>query len=141
MPGIQNPMSAHEGTVVIKPIQANFYKNDQLVGKMDPYCKFYIGDGSVAKTEVCKDGSLHPYWDDILALKKKGDEQFLHCLIKNKNLLGGNKDMGLCKIELKTLDASQETTQWYNVFAGNLAVAKLLLSISFKPTDEAPQKI
>ena len=60
------------GNLVIKPINATLTRDTELLGKMDPYCVFILGDKKF-KTKVKDEAGKNPNWV-ILKMIKAGEE-------------------------------------------------------------------
>jgi len=129
--------------LVIRPIQANLTIDDNLIGKMDAYCKFKCGHHK-AKSEVCKDAGKYPFWNTVLTLATK-DELYAECHVKNKKL-GGlyGRTIATCKIPLRevgpVIGSEGHITQWFEVHQNMKPVGRILLDISYDTVDQVPLK-
>jgi Ca2+-dependent lipid-binding protein len=60
-------------SIDISPFEADIVRDVSSIGKMDPYCKVYIG--SVMKTMMPHtDGSRHPRWNESVHFGLQGEE-------------------------------------------------------------------
>ena len=66
-----------KGTLTIKLKEANLTRDTELVGKMDPFAIFIIGDLK-AKSATIKSGGKNPKWKDQVFEFKVGTQDVIN---------------------------------------------------------------
>jgi Ca2+-dependent lipid-binding protein len=118
-------------TVTFRPIEGKFYEDKDLIGKMDPYCKFKIG-WSTGKSSVAKSQGVHPVWSgDAVTLKRKHGKEFAKIKIKDKDTLSLNDKIGEVKINLNDLAAKGRLSQWFPVEKRGKMTGEILCEIDY----------
>lgn len=123
------------GTLTFKPLSAKLKRNTEFLGTMDPYCRIFLGKQKV-QSQVCKNGGKHPHWEDTLVLKR-GNEQFCHVELKEKDWLLPDDLIGACDVNLSEVENQKRVLKWYPVSYNSKNIGQLLLEIEYKP-DQAP---
>ena len=118
------------GTFVFKPIEANLKDENQLFTKLDPYCKFILGDNKV-KSQISKQGGAHPHWNDALVLTRD-KEDCCEIQIKNKGGMLG-KDVGAIKVSLAEVEKEGKVSKWYDIMSKDKVTGQLLLEVDYNP--------
>ena len=72
------------GSYTFRPVEARLTHNTELIGKMNPYCAFQLGD-FIAKSAICKKGGKNPHWDDIVTIPAP---------LKHNSLLNIHRSLG-----------------------------------------------
>ena len=57
--------------LTIRPIEGNFAKDKDLIGKMDPFCEILIGE-KMERTKTHDGGGKTPNWNDKLEFELDG---------------------------------------------------------------------
>jgi len=121
------------GTVTFRPIEGRFMKDKDIIGKMDPYCKFKIGWRS-GKSSVAKGQGLNAIWaGDAITLKVKNHE-FAKLKVKDKDRLRPDDRIGSAEIPLAQLIQQGTTKQWISITKGNQVTGEVLIEMTFSPT-------
>jgi len=102
-----------KGSITFRPIEARFNHDKDLLGKMDPYCKFKIGFHR-GKTAVAKGQGVTPTWNDSVVVKHKTQE-FAKLKVKDHDKLRHDDTIGIAKIPLDQVLASGVVDQWVPV--------------------------
>jgi len=89
--------------LVVKPKEADFSKDVQTFGTMDPYTEIVVGK-VVKKTKVHDSGGKTPKWNDELEfnfnLQKLGEEMQIKCF--NTSTFGAGDMFASTKFNLRT---------------------------------------
>ena len=119
------------GTVIFKPLHANFKHDLNFIGKMNPYCKVQIGDKKT-RGAVCKSGGKHPSWDDSIVVERNNE---LSCEIKirDKNTLTPDSKIGVAKVDLNAVAALGRVMKWYDIINKDRIEGQILVEISYIP--------
>jgi len=104
---------AKKGSITFRPIEARFNHDKDLLGKMDPYCKFKIGFHR-GKSAVAKGQGVTPVWNDAVTVKHKNQE-FAKLKVKDHDKLRHDDTIGIAKIPLDQVLASGTVDQWVPV--------------------------
>jgi len=113
------------GTITFKPIEATLTGKDQdLVGKMDPYCLFHVGHHKF-KSQVCKSGGNHPVWNDEITIDM-GSQPMCTVEIKDKDMFIDDK-LGTFEVDLREIESQGRVRKWYPIFHKNQATGEILL--------------
>ena len=138
MSGHQNVLNHHKigntgvGTITFRPIEGRFVKDKDIVGKMDPYCKFKIGWRS-GKSSVAKSEGTHPTWvGDAITLKVKNQE-FAKLKIKDKDRLRLDDRLGSAQIPLAQVIQQGAVSQWIPVSKNGVATGEVHVEMVFTP--------
>ena len=118
------------GTLKIKPIQANLIHDTAVFSKMDPYCKFSVGNQK-AKSEVCKDGGTHPIWKKSIEIPLNIDQSKCLVEIRDENLLK-DQNIGSCEIDISEVKNIGQVTKWYSLEFDNRKAGDILLELSYQ---------
>jgi len=120
------------GTVNFRPIEARFNQDKDVIGKMDPYCKFKIGFHS-GKSTVAKSEGTHPTWGDVVPVKYKG-QQWAKIKVKDKDTLRPDSRLGSVKIPLDQVVTGVPNTQWYPLEKrGGKVTGEIQVEITYTP--------
>ncbi len=119
------------GTVTFRPLEAKFNHDKDLIGKMDPYCKFKLGFHR-GKSAVAKHQGKNPIWNDVITLKSKGQDH-AKLKLKDKDRLSFNDRLGKVEIPLTTLYTIGKTSQWYPVMKGDKVAGEILVEMEYLP--------
>jgi len=113
------------GTITFRPIEANITGKDQdVVGKMDPYLSFHIGHHHV-KTQVCKEGGEHPVWSDEIIVDVP-HQSSITVDLKDKDTLIDEK-IGTFEVDLQELESKGQLKKWYPIFHKSVPRGEVLL--------------
>jgi len=115
------------GTITFRPIEANLTHNTDLIGKMNPYCAFIVGD-SVFKGQICKKGGKHPHWDDAITIPVSNQKQVIVELM-DKDRFSRDDNIGTFLLNLNELQSGQ--SRWYPLTYKNKPAGEILLETSF----------
>jgi len=137
--GYQNTPGRHHlvggtgmGTITFKPIEGKFMKDKDLIGKMDPYCKFKIGWRS-GKSCVAKSQGTTPVWaGDAVTLKVKKHE-FAKLKIKDKDRLRPDDKIGTAEIPLAQIIQQGRMTEWIPVTKRGVVTGEVRVEMVFTP--------
>jgi len=127
------------GTLFIKPVEANLVRDTATLRKMDPYCRFSIGNQMI-NSEVCKTGGTHPHWKQSLDMHLNIDQS--KCLVEVIDEdLPKDDQIGSCEIDLNEVRKEGQLKKWYPSQHGNKKAGEILLELSFQneainPADE-----
>lgn len=103
------------GTLIIRADEGKFFKNLDLIGKMDPYVIMEVGTQKF-KTEVAKGQGLEPKWTDVFTFKLNGENQLK--LSAYDHDFGSKDDLiGETVINLADIVRQRNTSGWYQVFS------------------------
>ena len=120
------------GTIVFRPIEGRFHKDTDIIGKMDPYCKFKIG-WKRGKSSVAKDQGVHPTWaGDAISLKVKNQE-FATIKVKDKDRLRPDSRLGKAKIPLAQVIQQGRVTQWIPIMKKDVVTGEIQVEMEFIP--------
>jgi len=117
------------GTVTFRPIEANLTHNTDLVGKMNPYCAFIVGD-SIFKGQICKKGGKHPHWDDAVTVPLGNQSQVI-VEIMDKDRFSRDDNIGSFLLNLNELQSSGQSSRWYPLTYKNKPAGEILLETTF----------
>jgi Ca2+-dependent lipid-binding protein len=82
-----------QGSLIIRPLQAQLNFSTEWFGKMDVYCKFTIGS-QVFKSQSAHDQDKRPTWQDAITVNLKGEQSMHVALYDHDNL---TRDDYLCE--------------------------------------------
>jgi len=120
------------GTITFRPIEGKFYHDNDIIGKMDPYCKFKIGWRS-GKSSVAKSQGTHPIWSgDAITIKVK-DQQFAKLKVKDSDKLRLDNRLGVAQIPLALVIQRGKVTQWIPVAKKGITTGEILVEMYFTP--------
>ena len=71
---------------VISALEATFVKDQDLLGKQDPYVVFELGSEKIT-TPPIKSGGTHCSWEESFTLTGRNQASDLHASVYNKNTL------------------------------------------------------
>jgi len=118
------------GTITFKPIEGKFIKDKDLVGRMDPYCKFKIGWRS-GKSSVAKSEGTHPLWaGDAITLKVKNQE-FAKLKVKDKDTLRPDSRLGTAEIPLAEVVNQGRVSKWIPITKRGTVTGEVLVEMEF----------
>ena len=112
------------GTVVFKPIEANITHNTELIGKMDPYCLFHVGNQKI-KGQVCRKGGKHPQWEDSITIPITNQPT---CVVdlKDKDIIHDDK-IGTFEVDLREVETQGRLKKWYPLFYKEKPAGEILI--------------
>jgi len=117
------------GTITFRAIEANLTHNTDLIGKMNPYCAYIVGD-SVFKGQICKKGGKHPQWNDAVTIPYTNQNQVV-VEIMDKDRFSRDDNIGSFLINLNELQNSGNSSRWYPLTYKNKPAGEVLLETSF----------
>ena len=121
------------GTITFRPIEGKFMKDKDMIGKMDPYCKFKIGWRS-GKSSVAKSQGVNPTWaGDAVTLKVKKHE-FAKLKIKDKDRLRPDDKIGTAEIPLAQIIQQGRMTEWIPVTKRGVVTGEVRVEMEYNPT-------
>ena len=127
----RNNLGIGHGTITFRPLEARFNHDKDLIGKMDPYCKFKLGFHR-GKSSVAKSQGKNPVWNDVITLKSKGQE-FAKVKCKDRDRLSLNDRLGKAQIPLMQIYNTGKSSQWYPLHKGDKITGEILVEISYTP--------
>jgi len=121
------------GTITFKPLEGKFNKDKDLIGKMDPYCKFKIGWRS-GKSSVAKSQGVNPIWaGDAVTLKVKKHE-FAKLKIKDKDRMRPDDKIGTAEIPLAQVIQQGRMAEWIPVTKRGVVTGEVRVEMEYTPT-------
>ena len=122
----------NRGTITFRPIEGKFNKDKDLVGKMDPYCKFKIG-WHRGKSSVAKSEGTNPTWGgDAITIKCKNQE-FAKIKVKDHDKLRPDQNLGTAKIPLAQLYQQGSLAQWIPLTKRDVVVGEVYVEMEYAP--------
>jgi len=120
------------GTVVFKPIEANFSHEGHRITHIQPVCSITVGSQKQEGGLSRKEAGVHAQWDDSIILNRTDD----NCLVelKEKDCLIPNDTLGSFRVNLKDLDSQGKISKWFTIMHQGDPVGEMLLEAS---TDSA----
>jgi len=119
------------GTYVLKPLEANLTHNTELLGKMNPYCMFSVGNNKI-KGQNCEKGGTHPIWNDVITLPATNDST-VSIELKDKDKFTKDDIIGNSVLDLKEVEAKGRISKWYPLSYKNKPAGEILIESVFKP--------
>jgi len=121
-----------KGTITFRPIEGKFNKDKDLIGKMDPYCKFKIG-WHRGKSTVAKSEGTNPTWGgEAITLKCKGQE-FAKIKVKDHDRLRHDDNLGSAKIPLAQLYEQGSLAQWIPLTKRGTVMGEVYVEMEYAP--------
>jgi len=121
-----------KGTITFRPIEGKFNKDKDLIGKMDPYCKFKIG-WHRGKSTVAKSEGTNPTWGgEAITIKCKGQE-FAKIKVKDHDKLRHDDNLGSAKIPLAQLYQQGSLAQWIPLTKRDVVVGEVYVEMEYAP--------
>nr|GMD62373.1 synaptotagmin-5 [Ipomoea batatas] len=97
-----------QGKLTVTIIKASDLKNQEMIGKSDPYVVVFIRPLFKVKTKTI-DNNLNPVWNEIFELIAEDKEtQSLIIEVFDKDNVGKDERMGIAKLPLIELEAETE---------------------------------
>uniref|UniRef100_A0A6G5ADR5 Protein kinase c conserved region 2 n=1 Tax=Rhipicephalus microplus TaxID=6941 RepID=A0A6G5ADR5_RHIMP len=128
----RNSNGLGHGTLTLRPIEGRFIEDKDLIGKMDPYCKFKLGFHR-GKSSVAKNQGKNPMWNDVITLKAKGQE-FAKLKCKDRDRLSLNDRLGKAQIPLNEVYVNGKSSKWYTLQKRGKITGEVLVEMEFVPT-------
>lgn len=124
------------GTIIFRPIQANFNSDRTLSNKLCPYCEFKLGWRSI-RSSVANDEDCSAEWKEEIVLKKNNKENFAQLKIKDKekDKFWSNGILGEAKINLEPVVCRGKVLGWYNFYRKNKLTGEVLLEVEYVPEE------
>lgn len=119
------------GSFIIRPIEANLTHNTDLLGKMNPYCSFMVGNSKI-KSQICKKGGKHPHWNDTVTLPVTNESKILVELM-DKDKITHDDVIGSFILDLNEVQSTGQVNKWYPLSYKNKAAGEILLEAVFQP--------
>jgi len=120
------------GTITFRPIEGKFNKDKDIIGKMDPYCKFKIGWRS-GKSSVAKSQGTNPTWvGDAITLKVKNQE-YIKLKVKDKDRLRPDDRIGTGEIPIAPIVQQGTVTQWIPIKKRDTITGEVQVEMTFTP--------
>jgi len=116
------------GTITLRPVEANLTHNTDLIGKMSPYVAFIVGN-DVYRSQVCKKGGKNPVWGDAVTIPYSNEASVV-VEVMDKDKFTRDDNIGTTVINLKELQRTGQSSQWYPLTYKNKAVGEVLLEAS-----------
>ena len=127
------------GTFIFRPIEAELQKDKGLIHKMDSYCRIKIGKHK-SKSRVCKEGGVHPHWDDAVIVQR--DHETIAVLkIKDNNLLNPHRKVGVSTIDLREVEKEGQVNKWYPLYSKGVEQGKVNIEITYTDCVLATQEV
>jgi hypothetical protein len=118
------------GTFVFKPIEANLIHDTDLIGKMNPYCAFSVGNVRI-KSQVCNKGGKHPHWNDVVTIPSTGEVSAVVDLM-DKDKITKDDTIGTFTIDLQEVQNRGSLSKWYPLFYKNKPAGEILMEACFQ---------
>jgi len=118
------------GTFVFKPLEANLTHNTDLIGKMNPYCAFVLGNERV-KGQVCKKGGKHPHWNDAVSIPATNQSTIVLELM-DQDRITHDDNIGTCMIDLQEVQSRGQVSRWYPLTYKNKPAGEILMEAVFQ---------
>jgi hypothetical protein len=118
------------GTFVFKPIEANLIHDTDLIGKMNPYCAFNVGNVRI-KSQICHKGGKHPHWNDAVTIPQTG-EPIATCDLMDKDKITKDDTIGSFTIDLQEVQNRGSVSKWYPLFYKNKPAGEILLEACYQ---------
>ncbi|CAH9098107.1 unnamed protein product [Cuscuta epithymum] len=94
-----------QGKLTVTIVRATNLKNQEMIGKSDPYAVVHIRPLFKVKTKTI-DNNLNPLWNETFELIAEDKEtQFVTIEVFDKDNVGQDERMGVAKLPLKDLEA------------------------------------
>lgn len=107
--------SIQQGNIVIRPIQANFTRDTDLIGKMDPFIIAMMGNQK-HRGNVVQDGGKTPFFNDTFVFTR-GQEKSVFLEIRDKDDMTANDLIGISEIPLGRIELSGgKLVDWFSVY-------------------------
>jgi len=129
--GSHKGLGTGKGTITFRPIEARFTHDKDLLGKMDPYCKFKIGLHK-GKSMVAKGQGVTPVWEDAVPVKHKNQE-FAKLKVKDHDKLKIDGTIGIAKIPLDLVISQGRIDQWIPITKKDKVTGEVHLIIEYTP--------
>jgi len=127
------------GSYTLKPIEANLTHNTELIGKMNPYCTFQLGE-TIVQSEVCKKGGKNPHWGDVVTLPVPiNTESICQVNVMDKDRFTKDDLVGSISVDLSTLQTKGHSSKWYPIYYHDKPAGELLLEAAFISGDSKTQ--
>jgi len=116
------------GTIVFKPIEANFSHEGHRITHIQPVCSITLGNQKQEGGLSQKEAGTHAKWNDSIVLNKTDD----CCLVelKEKDCLIPNDTLGSFMVNLKDLDSQGKISKWFTIMHQGDSVGEMLLEAS-----------
>ena len=119
------------GTFILKPIEANLTHNTDLIGRMNPYCSFIVGNTKI-KSQVCKKGGKYPHWNDAVTLPVTLESKVMVDLM-DKDKLSHDDMIGSFVLDLNEVQSVGQVHRWYPLTYKNKNAGEILLEAIYRP--------
>jgi len=96
-------MSKPTGKLLITVNSCKDLPNKEFIGRMDIYCKVYIGEGEKFKTKVDKGGHTNPTFNHSFVFNLNGHEDLFHVVVYDEELIGSDKGIGRMDLDITKL--------------------------------------
>ena len=124
-------MQYHPGGLVVKPLSAQFKKDCDTFGKMDPYVKVTVGSNTL-QSKPAKDQGKTPSWQDILNFRVAGEQSvFVSCF--DHDSMSAHEFLGECTIQLQDIFIRRNMAQWYELKKNGETTGQIMISFEFYP--------
>lgn len=125
-----------KGTLVIQPVAAQLLRDNEIFGKMDPFCVIKVGVHK-QKTKTHRNGGKFPSWRDTLKFEISHDTLFI-VEVWDKDLIKNDK-MGECTVYLKTIfEKNSKSKEWYPIYYKGKVAGEVSLQIEWIPSQMTP---
>jgi hypothetical protein len=134
-------MLQQQGTLILRPLQAELMLGNAKYSKMDSYIKFKLGKHKL-KSSKCKNGGVAPKWQDIIEIPKPIGEDILHIDIYAARFLLLDEKVASAEIHVSQFLPQQQMqiNQNINLHHKDESAGTLLLSLEFRPQAVLPGK-
>ena len=121
------------GTIILRPLEAKFNYDQDVLNKMVPFCKVKFG-GQTDRSMIATKTKVNHAWTDVLSFERKGNEGGKVTIkVKDKYQELLHQNIGVATISLEDLTPNTKLTKWYPLQKGSKAVGEILVSIEFQP--------
>ena len=128
-----------QGSIVIRPIEANLLHNKDFLTKMDPYCIIHLGPHKV-KGQVCKYGGKHPQWGDTITVQRR-NEQNLLLELKDKDTFTRDDVIGACQIDISRLQPRTPAARWFPLQRNRKPAGEIYAELTLVPNQTSQQYV
>lgn len=119
------------GSLVVRPLSAQFDRDRGLFNKMDPYCVCTIGKER-HQTSVAKGQGKTPEWQDLLKFSFNGETE-MTVSVHDKHKLKKDGYLGECIILLTDVMALKNMINTFELFRKGKPEGKINIALEFHP--------
>jgi len=121
------------GTVSFIPIEAKFIHDNNILGKMEPYCKFKVGWRS-GKSSIAKNSGTNPVWSgEHIMIKVKENSSYAKLKVKDHSRSMFDNRLGVAEISLNEVFQNGKASQWVPIIKKGITTGEVLLEMVYTP--------